>query len=460
MKRLLSVLLVVVITLSIWFQCSITSSAIAGVDDVVVLGVCLDLLALGISIHSVEQFCQSQHFADFCRDIGNHIDSGISTMRRNGRLFVATTKLAWQDLCNWVKSKFHAGDQNKSITFDSTVETNPDTITLNNGNTVPWADWMDNPFFVYTVPATGNTWGIITTGENPGVNIGTRLYRVWCTGRGKIRFYKLVNGAWDTPIEYDMHYGSTYKGVAGSFYDIQLASSAGNTTANATQFRTMELVNDSGDAIESSPPNNVPDEYEPTPAVVVASSDPIYFPGAVDAPAEVIEDNDLILIPVPDNLITESVPGTPDLTTSLPDIAHTVAETAPADVKTYVYNNYNTTIVNSPSDVIADTPAIEIPGGNVETDIETANKFRLPKSFLEGFPFSIPYSIYVGIQSFVAEPQAPVFNFPFTIPALGLNQDIVIDLNQWNAVARLCRALLSVVWVAGLAMVCSRFIKR
>lgn len=467
MKRLLCVFLVVLLVSSIMFQCSITSSAIAGVDDVVVLGVCLDLLALGISIHSVEQFCQSDRFADFCRDVGNHIDTGITTMRRNGRLFVATTKLAWQDLCTWVKSKFRAGDQNKSIEFQVNTPTDPTGITLTNGITLPYDEFMIHPFFVYQSSSSPGTYhAYCCTGTDVGAFFYDTSIQIYCLGTNpKVQHWYTTGGSWTYDNQYNMTSGASYMNTRGYLYNLRFSSGSHMSDMSKYLYRTMnKIVNTDGTVDTTSPPaNQIPDEYEPTPAVVVASSDPVYYPGSVDAPADVIANNDLILIPVPDNLIEESVPGTPDLTTSLPDIAHTVASTTPADVKTYVYNNYYTNIVDSPADIIEDTPDVVIPQEDVNDpalDIETANKFRLPKSFLEGFPFSIPYSIYVGIQSFVADPVAPSFSIPFSIPRLGIDENMVLDLNQFSPLARLCRALLSLVWVAGLAMACSKFIKR
>ena len=127
MKKIISLLLVCIIVFSIAFQCATTSYAIAGVDDVVVLGVCLDLVALGVSINSVSSFCKSDAFHDFCTDIGNHIDSGISAVKRNGKLFIATAKLAWQEMCGWVKNKIHPGET-QEVEFET--ETTPSTLTL------------------------------------------------------------------------------------------------------------------------------------------------------------------------------------------------------------------------------------------------------------------------------------------------------------------------------------------
>lgn len=461
MKRIIAVLLALIVLFSICFECTVTSSAIAGVDDVVVVGVCLDLLALGVSIHSVSNFCKSQAFADFCTDIGQHVDSGISTVKRGGKLFLATTKLAWQDMCGWVKSKFSGRTETKDIEFETTVEAPPRTLTLADGGVVPYGYFMEYNFLIYKSLDTGNYIGVYCTAPVCGAQFLKTTIQFYCVGSGyKVKRVDCVNGSWTDISTSNMTYGITYKGQSGSVYNYSLSSSYDARPESFSLYRTIDRVTSTAGNIDTNypPAETVPDVEETTTSTVTMTSQAEYYPGALDAVTEVIEDGEKILIAVPDNLIVEADPANPTLTTDIDAIADELAVTVPSDVKTYVQTNIASD-VGTVDQIIENTPSAEIPG-TAESDIETANKFRLPRSFLEGFPFSIPYSIYIGIQSFVAEPQAPVFNLPFSVPALGLNEDMVIDLNSWSSLARLCRALLSLVWVAGLAMACSRFIKR
>ena len=257
-----------------------------------------------------------------------------------------------------------------------------------------------------------------------------------------------------------MNYGLNYKGETGSYYVLNFGSHVGADQDSFYLYRTMQRTTSSGTAIETAPPETVPDEEETTTASVTAQCDATYFPGAVDAPTTVIQEGEQILIEVPSEMVVDANTSNPTLTTNIDTIGQTLSTVTPADVHPKVLTNTGAQ-TGTIEGIISDTPVGEMQGdANTASDIETANKFRLPKSFLEGFPFSIPYSVYCGIQSFVADPQAPVFTIPFSIPRLGIEESMEIDLTQWNPVARLCRALLSLVWVAGLAMACGKFIKR
>ena len=457
-KRVFSVFLVLLIIFSICFECTITSSAIAGVDDVVVLGVCLDLLALGVSINNVSSFCKSQSFNDFCTEIGNHIDSGISAVKRNGKIFIATAKLAWQEICGWVKNKIHPGET-QEVEFET--ETTPSTLTLADGTVVPYDSFMEWPFLIYHAN-NGNYIAWNCRGNNAGVEIMTLTLQFYCTAGGKVSRYDLINGEWTQISESTMTYGVSYMNTTGSVFTLTFPNQYRDIRPEEFwQYRTINRISNTQGAIDTSkPPAQTIPEAEGTASVTV-TSDENYYPGAVEAPVEVIEDGDLLLIECPESLVIDADTDNPTITTDRDAIGDQLAITTPADVKPRVLTNTGTQ--STPIDqIISDTPALEMQAGvnDPAADIETANKFRLPRSFLEGFPFSIPYSIYAGIQSFVADPQAPVFNFPFSVPALGITENVEIDLTQWNPVAKLCRALLSFVWVAALALVCSKFIKR
>lgn len=464
MKKILSIILTLVLVCCIAFECSTQSSAAFGIDDAILVGtVALDLLSLGITFHSASQFVQSDTFKTLCNSISHDIDQGIRVVKRNGKLFFATAKMVWNDIVNWVKGKFKPG-QTVTFNVDTPVESHPQTLTLADGTVVPWAGWMNAPFFIYRVQSSNNVWGVYTSGANPGVNYnsGGKLYRILCTGRGKLYLTQFLDGSWQPVVERSMTYGITYKDETGSFADINLPSVAGNDTAAAMQYRTMGRTKDNGTPTEEEPPDIIPPVGEIVPVPVTASSDATYYPGAVDSPTQTISDDEEILIPVPDNMIVEAGTIAETITTDPAVIGNTIADTIPAEVNPHVLTDLET-VDNTVGEIIADTPAAEIPDADVnnpDADIATANKFRLPKSFLEGFPFSIPYSVYVGIQTLVSDPQVPTFNVPFSIPRLGISENVEIDLTQWNPVARLCRALLSLVWVAGLAMACSKFLKR
>lgn len=473
MKRILSLFLVLSIIFCLIFQCSFESSAIAGVDDIVVLGVCLDLLAMGISIRSVTNFCQSQAFNDFCTDLGNHVDSGITAVKRGGKLFVATAKLAWQDLTGWVKDNFTAGQKNKHIDIDYEEESTPTTITLSDGMVLPYALFMVSPFFIYktgTHPQTYHAW--VCNGSDVGAYFLQTTIQILClkTGSASPRVFHYTiaeNGSdWTLSNDYAMTSGANYLNTSNGYvYNINYGSTAHMDNMSIYLYRTMNKIIDRQGTVDPDAPvaQNPPASTEEETYTIVADSNADFYPGAVNAPVETIQEGEKILIEVPEECIENTDPANPTITTDRSIIGETISTLTSAGVNPRVETN---TYVNSGTavdDIVDNTPEAELDGtnsGSAETDIEVANKFRLPRSFLEGFPFSIPYSIYVGIQSLIADPVAPEFIIPFSIPRLGIQENMVVDLTQWNPVARLCRALLSLVWVAGLAMACNKFIKR
>ena len=462
-KKVFAVITILAIVCCMMFECSLNASAVVIADDALVIAsVFLSLAGAGLTVYSWSEYFQSDNWRYFCNDVAHDISTGFSMIVRNGKRYVALARLQWGAICDWISSKFAGKSGNVEVPYE--VPTHPSTITLKNGTSVPWADFMESPFFIYTVPASGNTWGIITTGQNAGVNIANRLYRVWCTGHGNIRFYKLVNGSWEQPIEYEMTYGLPYKGVTGSFYDIQLANTTGNTTSNATQYRTMARVTDSGEPSEEAPPNTVPSTGGT--AIMQGVVDENKLPDAVDGPTAELAQGEQMIIEVPQEFLdtVETEQGTvTQLTTNIEKLVVAVNGLRTADVRPLVMTNAGASGATV-EQIIDDTVESELesvsPDESVQTDTEIADKFRLPKSFLEGFPFSIPYSIYLGLQSFVADPEAPCFVLPFSIPRLGIDETVRLDLAQFNPLARVCRAFLSLVWVAGLAMACHTWIKR
>ena len=471
-KRILAITITLVIVLCVAFECSLNASAVVGVDDVVVLGVCLDLLAMGISIHSVSNFCQSQAFNDFCHDLGNHVDSGISAVKRGGKLFIATAKLAWQDLTGWVKENFTAGQKNKHIDIEYEEESTPTTITLSDGMVLPYALFMVSPFFIYktgTHPQTYHAW--VCNGSDVGAYFLQTTIQILCLKTGstnpRVLHYTISeNGSdWTLSNDYAMTSGANYLNSSNGFvYNINYGSTAHMDNMSLYLYRTMNKIIDRQGTVDPDAPaaQNPPSTSEQETYTIVADSDGDYYPGSVSSPVEKIQEGEKILIEVPEECIEDSDPNNPTVIADRSVIGETVSSLTSTDLNPRVQtNSYGQT--STVDQILSDTPSAELDGtdaGSAEADIETANKFRLPRSFLEGFPFSIPYSIYLGLQTFIADPDAPSFDLPFTIPRLGIDEIVHLDLAQFNPLARVCRAFLSLVWVAGLAMACNAWIKR
>lgn len=472
MKQALSFFLVLIIITSIVFQCSFNSCAVFGVDDALLVAtVCLDLASMGITIYSVSEFCKSDAFRDFCSSIGNSVQNGVSIVKRNGKIFLATTSIAWNQFTSWAKSKFSGISGRFNYKFMTSGGT-PSSITLSNGTTIPYGEFMQYAFFLYKSGTTYHAY--CCTGLDPGATFSATLITIYCEGTGKVQHWVLngENGSWTRENQYNMTYGASYKGTTGSLYNINYGTGAHMDNMNLYLYRTMpKILNHNGEVDTASPPANS-DPDEPQEVSVPLQIDSTMLPGSVSSPVSSLSSGELYMIEAPSSIVVGADTDSPSITTDTNILGNTLSSVTPSNVNSYVLtdpvavtvpdNLIDPAVSDSIEDVIADTdtPSLEAEPGETTNDIDTANKFRLPRSFLEGFPFSIPYSVFVGIKSFLATPTAPFFSFPFRIPLIGINENIVIDLSQWDSVAKLCRALLSVVWVAGLAMACNKFLKR
>lgn len=63
------------------------------------------------------------------------------------------------------------------------------------------------------------------------------------------------------------------------------------------------------------------------------------------------------------------------------------------------------------------------------------------------FPTSIPWDIIAIIGVMSAEPECPKFEIPFSVPRLGINETIKIDLSKADKVAELSRKMLTVTFL-------------
>lgn len=462
-KKIFAVIISLAIVCCMMFECSLDASAVIVADDALVIAsVVLACAGAGLTVYSWSEFFQGDNWRHFCYEAAGDISTGFSMIVRNGKRYVALAREKWGNVCSWISSKFAGKSGNVDVPYE--VPTHPESITLRDGSSVPWASFMNNPFIVYKVPSNGRIYAFYCTGQNVGVYLAYKFYRVWCTGHGQLIGYECVNGAWTDGNPHNMSYGLTYKGTTGSFYDVNMPNVSTNTVSNATQYRTMDSVDDTGAPMEQAPPNTTPNT-EGT-AVMEGFLDQNKLPDAVDGPVASLAQGEQMIIEVPEQFLdtVETEHGqVTQLTTNVEKLVVAVNGLQQADVRPLVMTNAGASGATV-EQIISDTVESELesasPDESVQTDTEIADKFRLPKSFLEGFPFSIPYSIYMGLQSFIAEPEAPSFDLPFSIPRLGIDETVRLDLAQFNPLARVCRAFLSLVWVAGLAMACNAWIKR
>lgn len=102
---------------------------------------------------------------------------------------------------------------------------------------------------------------------------------------------------------------------------------------------------------------------------------------------------------------------------------------------------------------IADTTTSDTTTGDTSSDktkpkFPTAPELSLPEIlFKEKFPFCLPWDLYNVFANLVAEPEAPVFKFPFVFERLGIDYEFTIDLSQFDDLARVSRFFSSVSFV-------------
>ena len=71
-------------------------------------------------------------------------------------------------------------------------------------------------------------------------------------------------------------------------------------------------------------------------------------------------------------------------------------------------------------------------------------------SLSDKFPFSVPWDIAALLGLFAAEPETPVFDIPFKIERLGVDYTFHVDLTDFENVSKICRAVLTCIFIAGL----------
>lgn len=456
MKRFVSTIICIVLIFAVCCQ-SMTANAVFAVDDVLLASaIILNLAAVGITVYNVGQFVNSPAFNGMVDAIATVEQERIEFVTTAGKAFVAVGSLWWRSFANWCKEKFSGKSGRVDVDFD--LQGVPNEITLLDGNTVPYNAFMTNPFILLPKAGGGYFGYYVQRGADDsecGVYIGSHLLQFYTQGTGKVNRVDFVNNAWTLGTLTNMQYGITYKGATGSVYSVNFAQNYEITT-DKIKYRTIEAVFTNGTIDTQWGEKN--DIHQATTVTQSFDVDADRMIDAVDGPAGTIANGARVLTELPRDLVSVDASTGEQTIVTNETVVREVFETVNVEEIRSVVQATDTTVEGVVDDVITDTPANSLTGEG--DNIEIANKFKLPKSFLEGFPFSIPYSIFVGMKSFVAEPTAPVFDIPFKYSKIGLDYNMHIDLAQFNAVARLARALLAFVWVAGLAVGCNKFIKR
>lgn len=116
-------------------------------------------------------------------------------------------------------------------------------------------------------------------------------------------------------------------------------------------------------------------------------------------------------------------------------------------------------------DTGTDTDTPSKPGEGTDTDKPSdsvnwpsAGDISLPKLIISKFPFCIPFDVARLIGLLEADPKTPIFHVPLKVGTI-LNEEIVLDLSQWDNAVCIIRWGELIVFVAGLVLVTRNYIK-
>lgn len=114
-------------------------------------------------------------------------------------------------------------------------------------------------------------------------------------------------------------------------------------------------------------------------------------------------------------------------------------------------------------DTGTDTDTPSKPGEGTDTDKPNVNwpsagDISLPKLIISKFPFCIPFDVARLIGLLEADPKTPIFHVPLKVGTI-LNEELVLDLSQWDNAVRIIRWGELLVFVAGLVLVTRNYIK-
>lgn len=103
-------------------------------------------------------------------------------------------------------------------------------------------------------------------------------------------------------------------------------------------------------------------------------------------------------------------------------------------------------------------PWEEAPTDTQNKPRENTNRMKLSALWLSKFPFCIPWDLKQGVSQLLAPAEAPTFDIPFKNARLGINENIHIDLNEYDTVASVSRWFFSACWVIILIMLTKKMI--
>ena len=112
-------------------------------------------------------------------------------------------------------------------------------------------------------------------------------------------------------------------------------------------------------------------------------------------------------------------------------------------------------------DTGTDTDTPSKPGTDTPSDTvnwPSASDLSLPQLIASKFPFCLPFDVIRLVSLLDAEPKAPVFKLPLKYSNV-MDEEIVLDVSQWDDVIKVVRWGELIVFVAALIYVTRNYIK-
>ena len=104
------------------------------------------------------------------------------------------------------------------------------------------------------------------------------------------------------------------------------------------------------------------------------------------------------------------------------------------------------------------------PSANPEPEPDTETDLDVPSAIgkldlLDRFPFCVPSDLIQGIKLFNATPTTPTWSWNLSVNGTPIQYTWVVSLDKFEKIAQLCRTLLTILFVWGLAKVTRYVIK-
>jgi len=92
-------------------------------------------------------------------------------------------------------------------------------------------------------------------------------------------------------------------------------------------------------------------------------------------------------------------------------------------------------------------------------DFPQVERFKMPTGITTKFPFSIPWDLRNAVFMMQADAVIPIFTIPFVIESINFSDEIVIDLTQFELLAKITRWFILAIFLIGLILVTRQLIK-